>query len=351
MTLLIFIAVLFVTVMVHEWGHFITAKRSGMLVEEFGFGIPPRIYAWKKGETTYSINALPFGGFVKIAGENGTDSSKDPSRQFDSKPWHLRALVLVAGVVCNTILAIVLFSASFMLGTPAVDEVHGTPTVLSVTPNMPIAEAGLAVGDTIVSITQKNKILSPLTTEHLKEALRESKEPLSVTYKNKTEEKTVVITPIKTDQGITAIGIAVEPVVTKRLSLFEAVPQAVLQTVALAKGIFHTVGALVESLFTREGSLGELVGPVGLAKEVRQASAIGFSYLLAFTALISVNLAVLNILPFPALDGGRLVIIIVEKIVRKNFSKKTIGIIHSAGFLLLITLMIVLSVKDVKALF
>ena len=110
MVIILFIIVILVTVLVHEWGHFMVARKSGMIVEEFGFGIPPRLFSWKKGETTYSINALPIGGFVKIAGENGLETAVPLNRQFETKPWYLKSAVLVAGVACNILLAIILFT-------------------------------------------------------------------------------------------------------------------------------------------------------------------------------------------------------------------------------------------------
>ncbi len=348
MTLLIFIAVLFVTVMVHEWGHFITAKRSGMLVEEFGFGIPPRLYAWKRGETTYSINALPFGGFVKIAGENGDEEGKDPARQFESKPWYARSLVLVAGVLCNIILAVVLFTVSFSIGTPSVSDT-GTPTVVSVTTQSPVDKAGIRVGDTVSFITKNGRTLSAISTDEIKTLINTETTPVDIGIIRNGVQKTITVTPEKI-QGVTMLGFAVEPITIERLSIPLALSRALEQTKNITLSIFKTVGALIASLFGGE-SVGGLVGPVGLAHEVRQASAIGFGYLLAFTALISINLAVLNILPFPALDGGRLVIVLAEQILRKKFSKKTIGMIHSIGFILLLLLMVVLSVKDLKNLF
>lgn len=348
MTIIIFIAVLLVTVIVHEWGHFFTAKKFGMLVEEFGFGIPPRLWSWKRGETRYSINALPFGGFVKIAGENGLEEGKDTTRQFESKPWYAQSVVLVAGVVCNILLAIVLFTVAYTLGTPAISDT-GTPTVISVTNNSPIEEAGIRVGDTVLSVTKGTTTLSSPDTAALKTLVNNEIAPVTFVVERNNEERSVVVTPAKKD-GVIMLGLGVEKIENERLSLGAAFVRGVQQTFFVAKTIFATLGALIASIFN-DTSAGNLIGPVGLAREVRHASDIGFAYLLAFTALISVNLAVLNILPFPALDGGRLIIVLLERITRRTFSKKAVGIIHTIGFLFLIGLMLVLSVSDVRSLF
>lgn len=349
MTIILFIAVLLVTVIVHEWGHYIVAKKSGMLVEEFGFGIPPRLWSFKKGETKYSINALPFGGFVKIAGENGIDQETPLDRQFESKPWYKQSAVLVAGVVCNILLAILLFTISFSMGTPTISE-NGTPTVLHVTKGSPTDLSGIRVGDTITKITKYEKELASVETESLRNLIAFSTDPIVVTYKNGKQEKTVELIPVKNGENV-SLGISVEKVELQKLSLWQSFKKSVNQTFFIAGSIFKTVGTLVSGLFTGGNNSENLIGPVGLANEIKNASNIGFSYLLAFTAMISTNLAVINILPFPALDGGRLIIVLAERVFRRKFSKTTVGYIHAFGFILLIGLMVFLSIKDVKGLF
>jgi regulator of sigma E protease len=349
LTILLFIIVLLVTVIVHEWGHFIIARKSGMTVEEFGFGIPPRIYGWKKGETTYTINALPIGGFVKIAGENGIESTVPVEKQFESKPWYLKSAVLVAGVICNILLAIVLFTVSYTIGLPVASD-HGTPTVVSVVANSPSQKAGLAVGDVVTSVsTSKATLQNDIATTSLHNAVIQSSGPITVTYTHLGKSHTVSITP--TGQYATRlIGIAIEPVMNQRLSFFTALKAAVEEVYTTAGEIFVTLAALVAGIFHHNGASSGLVGPVGLAQEVGSAASIGFAYLLAFTAAISVNLAVINIMPFPALDGGRLVVVLLEALFRRKFSQNTVGIIHTIGFLLLLILMIVLTVEDVRRL-
>lgn len=344
MTVILFIAVLLVTVLVHEWGHYIAAKKSGMMVEEFGFGIPPKIWSWKKGETEYSINALPIGGFVKIAGENGAESGVAPERQFDSKPWYKKTIVLVAGVVCNFVLAVVLFSVGYLIGLPGVVP-DGKPTVVSIAAGSPISQSTIAVGDTIREIRVGSAQAKTLDTEHIRELLSTTTGDISIAYTTKQgEESATTITPT-TDRHI---GVAIEPIGTIKQPLDKAVTLAWHQSVDLVVTIFRTIGGLIVGLIQGNGSAAGLIGPVGLAKEVGSAATIGFAYLLAFVATISINLAVLNILPFPALDGGRLIVVWAEAITKRRFSPKVVGIIHAAGFLVLIGLMIVLTIGDIR---
>jgi regulator of sigma E protease len=349
MTIIIFILVLLVTVIAHEWGHFYAARKSGMIVEEFGFGIPPRLWSWKKGETRYSLNALPIGGFVKIAGENGIDESIPASKQFDTKPWYLKSFVLVAGVVCNILLAIMLFTAAYALGMPAIVE-GGTPTVVTVVPESAAHEAGLVTGDVVESIYIGGKPVDVISTDALREAIEKSKEPVILKYSHEGIFKEATLIP-KEEDGTRRIGLGIEPIGVVKKPIFAAMWSAVKQVLNLTVSIWTTLVALVGGLFTGGSSTAELMGPVGLAREVGSAATIGFTYLLAFTAAISVNLAVLNIMPFPALDGGRLLVVLLESITRRRFSAKVIGIIHTLGFLILIGLMIVLTVGDVRKLF
>ncbi len=344
MTVIIFIAVLLVTVLVHEWGHYIAAKKSGMLVEEFGFGIPPRLWSWTHGETTYSINALPIGGFVKIAGENGQESGVSPERQFDSKPWYKKTLVLVAGVVCNFILAIVLFSVGYIIGLPGVTP-NGTPTVVSTVAGGPIAQSGIVVGDKIESIRIGTQTLKTIDTAQLREKLQATTTDVVVTYTRDGVESSVSITP----DAQRHIGVAIEPIGTIKQPPLKALATAWHQSIGLTQMIFETLGGLIVGLFSGQGSTIGLVGPVGLAREVGTAATIGFTYLLAFVATISINLAVLNILPFPALDGGRLIIVWAEALTGRKFSKTVVGIIHTVGFLILIGLMVFLTIGDIRA--
>jgi regulator of sigma E protease len=346
MTILLFLVILLVTVLVHEWGHFFAAKKSGMLVEEFGFGIPPKLWSWKKGETTYSLNALPIGGFVKIAGENGEESGVAPERQFESKPWYTKSIVLLAGVIMNVVLAMVLFTVAYMSGLPAVTPA-GTPTVTSVVAGAPAALAGLAAGDTIESILVDGIPVKPIETTTLHDAIQKSRGSVIVTYTHAGAVHTATVTPTVSGSN-KMIGISIDPISIVKQSLWHSIGSAWYQVTTLSHDILSTLGTLVAGLLSGKGSVSGLMGPVGLAKAVGSAATFGFAYLLAFTATISINLAVLNAMPFPALDGGRLVVVWGEAITGRKFSSTTVGIIHAVGFVLLLVLMIVLTIGDIR---
>ncbi len=345
MTILLFLLILLVTVLVHEWGHFFAAKKSGMLVEEFGFGIPPRLWSWKKGETRYSINALPIGGFVKIAGENGEESGVAPDRQFESKPWYIKSIVLLGGVIMNAVLAIVLFTVAYMSGLPAVTP-DGTPTVTSVVSGSPVAQSGIVTGDIVHSILVDGIPIAPQTVS-LHDAIQKSTKAVTITYMHAGDVRSADIVPtISGDNKM--IGISVERISIVKESFFQAVKNAWYQVVTISREILATLGMLVWGFVTGHGSTSGLMGPVGLAKAVGSAATFGLAYLLAFTATISINLAILNAMPFPALDGGRLIVVWGEAITKRKFSAKTVGIIHAVGFVLLILLMVVLTVGDIR---
>ena len=345
MTIILFIVVLLVTVLVHEWGHFVAARKAGMLVEEFGFGIPPRLWSWTRRGTKYSINALPFGGFVKIAGENGLEDSVPTDQQFESKPWYKQSFVLVAGVLCNILLAILLFTASYSLGTPVLSDT-GVPKAIHVTRGSPVEQAGIQPGDTIIQASKGIQTIRDVNTSSLKSMINASTALIAIHYMHNKETRTVAIVPVIKD-SVVSIGIGVEKVALEYAPFGKAFIQALRKTVSSSTEIFKVVGSLLGKLITGQKQEQSLIGPIGLATEIHAAWQIGFGYLLYFTAMISVNLAVINILPFPALDGGRLIIVLLERITRRKFSKKVVGLIHASGFILLIALMIFLSVTDI----
>ncbi len=352
MTIIIFLLVLLVCVIVHEWGHFIVARKTGMLVQEFGFGIPPRLWGKKKGETLYSINALPIGGFVKIAGENDLEEGVPAERQFESKKWWQKSLVLIAGVVMNMALAIALFFFAYLIGMPTVIE-GGTPTVVTVAPQSPAAAAGLQTGDTVQRVAVDGIAVIPISTETVREQILNGAEEVAITYRQAGEGESSEVSLVPSGEGEERmIGLGIEPIGTAKYSVGEALTASWVHSWSLVAAIWGVLADLIRGLFSsgHDSALSNLMGPVGLAREVKGAAAIGFAYLLAFTAAISVNLAVLNIMPFPALDGGRLLIVLLEALFRRKFSRAAVGYIHAAGFLLLIALMVALTVGDIRKL-
>lgn len=351
-TILIFIAVLFVVVVVHEFGHYIAAKKSGMLVSEFAFGMGPTLFSFTKGETRYAIRVFPVGGFVKIAGENEGELGIPKERQFEYARWYKKVLVLTAGVIGNLLLGFVLFFFSFTAGLPASSNT-GTPTIVSVSPGSPAAKADVRVGDVVTSfgIGGKNKV-AVLDTEHVHTYLQTQKSDVTIIVRRGDTDIQKSITPTIEKDGNVKIGLAIDNIANKKFTAKDAVVMAYHKTIDVIEQLFSVIGTLVSSLWSHKPSgTSDLVGPVGIASELGGARVFGFGYILAFAALISLNLAVLNILPFPALDGGRLFVVLIEAIIRRPLPKKAIQIIHTIGFIILLGLILTLTFKDIAKLF
>lgn len=367
LNVILFVAVLAVLILVHEFGHFIVAKKSGIRVDEFGLGFPPKLWGRKWGETTYTLNALPFGGFVKIFGEDPNDENTngpDRSRSFVHKPRYIQAMVLVAGVTFNFLFACILLSIGFMVGMPSsVDDAYAKFSkdihvlITKVGENSPASSAGLKVGDTIVAITGNDKALQneTLTPSSIQEFVSSNEnKPLALIYKHEGETKTVFITPVVNaieGRNEPAIGIAMDQVGTVVLPVhlafiegFRFAGSLFIQTVG---GLYH----LILGVFTGQSDLSGVSGPVGIVGMVGEASRMGFIYLLTFTSLISINLAVINLLPFPALDGGRLLFVAIEAIKRSPINSKVTNTLNFVGFGILIALMLAVTAHDVFKLF
>ena len=350
-TALIFIIIIGVLVLVHELGHFITAKRAGMKVEEFGFGFPPRIFGIKKGETTYSINWIPFGGFVKIYGESGEGA--DDSRSFASKKAGTRAKVIVAGVVMNVILAFVLLSIGNVMGLrTAIAEDDQNPLILDrriqivqVVPNSPAAEAGLEPLEEIIgfgNIAEFQNYISENKGKNIVMKLGRGRD--NIIEKN--------ITPrLSPPAGEGPLGISLAATGVIKYPWYRAIYEGARHTGILLINTAYGYGSIIKNLFTTGSPGADISGPIGIAKFTGQAARIGFAYLLQLTALISVNLAILNIIPFPALDGGRLLFIGIEKLKRSPISRRVENLVNAIGFALLILLMIYVTNKDISRLF
>jgi regulator of sigma E protease len=363
MSIIIFLAVLAVLVLVHEFGHFIVAKKSGIRVDEFGLGFPPKLFSKKWGETTYTINAIPFGGFVKIFGEdahteNITDAQKP--RSFVYKPKWIQALVLVAGVTFNIIFAWLLISLGFAIGleVPVDYSNYGKAQdirliVTEVIPSSPALKADIHPGDVIVSISSSKGSLTgdSVTPENVQNLIGNSQSGVDVTFKR--GQNTLEVSKIipETIGGRKAIGIAMDSVGTLKLPIHLALFEGTHTTLLLIKGT--TIGLLkfLWSIVVFKSDFSQVTGPVGIATVVGEASRLGFTYLISLVALISINLAIINLLPFPALDGGRLLFVAVEAIIRKPISPKFVRVTNFVGFVLLIMLMIIVTTHDILKLF
>ncbi len=363
MSVILFLLVLFVLILVHEWGHFIVAKKTGMRVDEFGIGFPPKLYGIKKGETEYTFNALPIGGFVRIFGENLEaipDSDPEKIRAFGSRPKWAQALVLIAGVAMNVIFAWFLFLITFMIGMPtAVEENQATDKaalyVSGVLPNSPLHEK-LPLGSEITGVASADgEILKPKPSEFSEFVQTHANSNIDITYSYQDESKVVSVVPVAgliagSDDKV-AVGIAFAMVETVQRTFFEALTESFKAT---ADGLVNiTVGlyTLIAGAVTGTADLSQVAGPVGIVGMVGDAASFGITALLTFTAIISLNLAIINLLPIPALDGGRLVFVAIEAVTRRPINPVWAGRVNLVGFALLMILMVMVTYNDIMRIF
>jgi len=369
MSIIIFIVILLVLVLVHEFGHFFTAKKFGIRVDEFGFGFPPKLFGFKKGETVYSFNAIPFGGFVKIFGENPDEENTngpDANRSFVNKAKWKQAIVLFAGVFANFLLAWILFSVGFMSGLPTSvgNEVKGHAledvnlVIVSVASDSPAEKAFLKSGDKIISIKGQAGLsdainqINPNTFKSF--IVSHPKEEIEIGYlrgKDKNIQITKVTPILNPNNGEPMIGIAMDQIGISKLPLLSALKEGMSLTWFVVKGTVVGLYTLIVDSIKGQGSFASITGPVGIIGIVGDAYEFGFIYLLSFAALISINLAIINLLPFPALDGGRLFFLLIEKIKGSRINPKVANTANMIGFFILILLMLVVTYNDIAKLF
>jgi len=353
-TIILFIAVLSILVFVHEFGHFITAKKMGMKVEEFGFGFPPRLFKYrpKNSETLYTINAIPVGGFVKIKGESGEHAGEADS--FASKSAPKRFSVLIAGVAMNIILAWVLLSIGFMLGLPSVidDQLPKSASVknaemiiASVVPESPAARAQIEPGDELLSIDGQVFDSAEAARDYIGSR---GGEGIELSFAREGEDaQTVALTSEQLkdlDQSGVGIGILKTGLVSFPVHI--ALVQGFTATGQFTYEVAKAFAELLGNLVSRGEVSVDLSGPVGIAVLTGQVASLGFVYLLQFTALLSINLAIINVLPFPALDGGRILFLLIEKVRGKAIDVRVEALAHNLGFALLMVLVILVTYRD-----
>jgi regulator of sigma E protease len=339
LTIVAFLGVIVLLILAHELGHFITAKASGVKVEEFGIGFPPRLLSVRRGETLYSLNAIPLGGFNKMAGE---EDPKEP-RSLASKSIGIRLLVLSAGSLMNALLPLLLFSIAFMI---PYNVVIGQVFVEEVAPNSPAAMAGIESGDMIISINGRTVNNTIDLSRYIQ--LNLGKEvTIVVKHSDSTTEDIQVIPRWKPLEGQGATGIVVNTayptIVSQHYPFWRAIPMGAsecIETFVLFKNgiISMIIGATPV----------EVAGPVGIAQITGEVAKAGISPLLEFAGFISINLAIINILPLPALDGGRIVFVLLEWVRRgKRVSPKTEGLVHLIGFAMLMALILLITYQDI----
>lgn len=360
LTIIIFIIVLGLLVFVHELGHFLVAKRNGVRVDEFGFGFPPRIFGVKRGETIYSINAIPLGGFVKIYGEEG--EGEGSARSFVSKTLTQKLRILFAGVAMNFFLAVLLFSLGHFIGLPtAIDESEAAKypnarlQIIGIANGAPADQAGIRPGDFIVAL----KSLTGENIENLKSAgqfqefvQKQKGNELFLVLQQGRAINEVKLTPrLNPPEGQGPLGVELAVTAKVRLPWYRALWQGLLTTLGLAGLLLSVLFQVAKNLFTTGRAGVDIVGPVGIFTLTGQATQMGLIYILQLTAVLSINLAVINAFPFPALDGGRGLFLLIEKIKGSPISVKTVSLIHSIGFALLILLMAAITYRDIVRFF
>ncbi len=348
-TALLFLLVLSILVFVHELGHFLFSKLFKVRVDEFALGFPPKVFSFTRGETTYSLNALPLGGYVKIHGENPDDvDDKNDKRNFQNIHWVKQVIILCAGVFFNIVFAWLLMSLTLFIGTSKValdgvqdKYIQGDRQVLihQILKDSPADLAGIQAGDYIVSINGSSTQNIQQVQQDIKTAPKVF--PIVLMKNNATSSIQVE----KMDNNTIGVGLA--ETATVRMGVFPSLYYGAQATYNLTVQVFGGVLSFFGKLFTGHGTWEEVSGPVGIAKVVGTSSHEGFVSLLFITILISISLAAMNILPFPALDGGRIVIAVIEGLIRRKLPVKFVNALNSIGFVLLLTLMLVVTIKDI----
>ena len=374
-TIIIFIIVLAALIFVHELGHFIAARSFGIRVDEFALGFGPRLFEWKLngggfwGETTYAINAIPFGGFVKIFGENPDDESMtgaDSGRSFVNAARWKQTVVLVAGVLGNFIFAWLLIVIALSIGAASSPSDYPQYAnrmtderimIAAVSPASPAYKAGIKEGDAILGLSSASiPLVKNITIDAIQADIASSTgAPLIFSILRDGKEVSITVTPSKNvisqESDRYAVGISMDDTATLQLPIYLAVYEGARFTWALMKEIVMGFGTLIAGLFHGTASVSDLTGPVGIAGMVGTAARLGLSYLLMFTAFISINLGIINLVPFPALDGGRLLFVIIETVIRRPIKAIFANAVNLVGFVLLMLLMVFVTYRDILRLF
>lgn len=335
----------------HEAGHFFVAKWFGLKVDEFGFGFPPRLFAIKprKSETEYSFNWLPFGGFVRISGERGEmaafknsdethhENPRERARLFFAQPAWKKSAIVLAGVMVNFVIGWLLISFVFMIGTPQ------TLVITGVESDSPAAAVGLAAGDVVIGYTQSQPFIDYINAHR--------GQPTAVSVLHNGKQVTVTVTPrVSPGPNQGAVGVELQQGGAPRENPLRALWDGLLSSGML---LWLTLGAfwqLITQLFLHASLLPGVVGPVGIFGVAQETGKIGIIYLLQLIGIISINLTVVNCIPFPALDGGRFLFVIIEKIKGSAVSEKFEAWMNGLGFAFLLLLMLLLTVRDIGAL-
>ncbi|MEP7162892.1 MAG: RIP metalloprotease RseP [Candidatus Moraniibacteriota bacterium] len=369
LTILIFVLILGLLVFVHELGHFITARRNGIKADEFGFGFPPRLVGFVKEETTgkykiiwgnqhvespqtvYSINWIPLGGFVRIKGEDPTGEEAHDPDSFAGKSAWVRLKVLGAGVVMNFLLAWLLFSVVLTIGFPQqvspAERSKFSKTdvqILQVVKGSPAETMGLQPGDLLLKLDTQEVANLEMVSQYIN---GHAGEKISLTVTRGGTISTLSGVPRKNHpEGEGPLGISFSETAVVSYPWYLALWEGLRHTYGFTIEILTVFGTMIAGLFTGTKAQLDVAGPVGIIYLTKQMSELGFVYLIQFAAVLSINLGIINALPIPALDGGRMLFVIIEKLKGSPVSRKVEGYIHQFGFIALLLLMVIVTFHD-----
>jgi len=344
-------------IILHELGHFILAKKFGVKVEEFGIGYPPRIFGKKIGDTIYSLNLLPFGAFVKMPGEIG---DKDNKNSFSHQAVWKRAIIAFGGVLSFWVIAAILFSIVFSIGAQVVvDDSQGgnimnpKVQVAGISLDSPAEKAGLKVGDTIRKIefngalTEVSKVtdIQDFTNQHLGQEL-------SLTIERGKETFFLKLTPrVSPPEGEGPVGISLVRTAIKSYPWYQAPWQGIVSTANMTVIIIQGYGQAIKNVIIGVPSGVQMTGPIGIFQMLSQAGQLGVAYFVQFVGMIAIYMAIFNFLPIPAVDGGKLMFLLIEAIRRKPIPEKVEQNITAVFFMALLLLMVFVTVKDIIRIF
>lgn len=368
MAALIFILILSILVIIHEAGHFLAARRNGIKVKEFGLGYPPRLLQiFKSKETIFSLNLIPFGGFVQMEGENGPEENPDDKGSFHNKSIKARLEVVLAGVFFNFVFGILTFAVVFyQLGIPT--PLYGQARIGQVVENSPAKQAGLQDNTNILAFQVNQewiKVDSPTQVQsfvqaHLGESvtIRTSLPCAEEACPSDYQDYNIYLrTKAETPDGEGTMGITFSEVIFKNypwyLMPFKTITEAFKQSLVLAIMILQALWQMVLDLFAGRGLQQEIAGPIGIIDQANTYGFFegGFLNIVNFAALLSINLGIMNLLPIPALDGGRAALIVLEKFFKKRKIDKVAAYLNYFGYISLLALMIIVSFNDIRNIF
>jgi regulator of sigma E protease len=341
--IVVFLVLLSVLVLVHELGHFLAARLFGIKVKEFGLGLPPRLVGKKKGETIYSLNLIPLGGFVSLLGED--DQENRGKGSFGSVNRLKRLIVLIAGVAMNFLLGLLVFTVIYVRG---VDVPTGSILIAKVLPNTPASVAGIHDGDVVVSAGGKSMHSFADFQDQTKANLGK---PLVVVISRNGMDRELTVTPRENaPAGQGALGVVLDQqTVKKTFPFYQAPVEGTKQAIYITGQMISFIGGIAHDLVLgKTQAADQVAGPVGIAYVTYQGIQLGPDFVWQLLGLLSLNLAIVNLLPIPALDGGRIFFVLLSSALRRDFYPKLEGYIHRFGLLAILLLFVLITYNDIQ---